>query len=216
MVTSAEQQQLNTGPNVNVPQLDDPPVPIENATLITPTVTGGTIAGATITGGTMADVQDDVDTLQTDMVDAQSDIETLQTVSDQWYGPFTVAHGDLTSAVDGEAQTITLFTATDSGAGAVSDAILLVATPFSGGSPVSVDGTVGNVDGVNTILGGTPIDMKTAGLTQMLQSDGDPVSILGNPGSIYTFTATPDGAHNLAALNAGSLTIWIKLGILPS
>lgn len=126
----------------------------------------------------------------------------------------TVGHADLTDAVNGEAQSINI--------GATLPANARIAyvdphdyTPFTGGGAVSVDlniGTSGDLDAIVAACDvlSAAVDGGPSTLTRGIR----PNKLFATIGAQLLATFTPDGAHNLNDLTAGSiiLDVWYFVG----
>jgi len=122
---------------------------------------------------------------------------------------YSAAHGDFTEAVNGVAQTVTL--AALPARTIVSSAVIKTVTAFSGGGLASLDASVG-ITGNTTAIIGTYDAFAAAGDNNFSGGAGS----LYYAGTNLTLTLTPDGAANLAGMNAGSIEIWIETATLPA
>lgn len=125
----------------------------------------------------------------------------------------TVAHGDLTDAVNGEAQAINLDTALPANARIVGVALKL-ATPFTGGGAASVALDIGTAGDADAIVDGA--DVLAAAVDG--QASTQPSGIAPNKhfaaGGQLLATFTPDGGAALLGLTAGSLVIDVLYTVL--
>ena len=122
----------------------------------------------------------------------------------------TIGHADLTGAVNGAAQAISIGTALPANARVFAHEVN-VATLFSGGSASAVKLDVGGTD-ADAIV--TQLDVFTGAATGALAgtSGVHPNGSFASEQLVATFT--PDGGHTLLALDAGSLTITVWYFVL--
>lgn len=122
----------------------------------------------------------------------------------------TIGHADLTDAVNGEAQAINI------GAVLPANAIVLahevnVATLFSGGGATAVKLDVGGTSATAVV---NQMDVFTGAATGALSPRTGAHAQGSFSAEQLVATFTPDGAHTLLALDAGSLTVTVWFSIL--
>jgi len=122
---------------------------------------------------------------------------------------YSKAHGDFSEAGLGVAETVTL--AALPARTIVSSAVIKTVTAFSGGGLASLDASVG-ITGNTTAIIGTYDAFAAAGDNNFSGGAGS----LYYAGTNLTLTLTPDGAANLAGMNAGSIEVWIETATLPA
>lgn len=122
---------------------------------------------------------------------------------------YSKAHGDFNEAGLGVAETVTL--AALPARTIVSSAVIKTVTAFSGGGLASLDASVG-ITGNTTAIIGTYDAFAAAGDNNFSGGAGS----LYYAGTNLTLTLTPDGAANLAGMNAGSIEVWIETATLPA
>lgn len=124
----------------------------------------------------------------------------------------TITHADLTAAVNGTAQAIEIGTLPP-GAVLTGKAYKLT-TQFTGGSASSVGMTLGDTDDVDRILTTADVLGGTAGAFV-----NGTAGVAAGPfaaATVVNATFTPDGAHTLLGLTAGSVTVEIYFAVPDS
>jgi hypothetical protein len=123
---------------------------------------------------------------------------------------FTVAHGQLTDPDNGDAQAITLGTIPANSV--VLYRRIKTSIAFSGGSIATLGIEVGigtNADQFLTSFDG----LAAVSATNFAESTTAATPTTAAFDVVATFT--PDAGHNLAALDAGSVDIWVYFMVLP-
>lgn len=148
----------------------------------------------------------------TNVEDALAEVKTLADAAIA-LGKRTVqiTHADLTDAVNGEAQVINIGDALPTNAVVLGHEVL-VSTLFSGGSVSAVALDIGGTD-ADAIVDG--MDVFTGAATGSLSPRTGAHAQGKFSAQQLTATFTPDGAHTLAELTAGDLTITVWYTILP-
>jgi len=122
----------------------------------------------------------------------------------------TIDHADLTNAVNGTAQAISIGSALPAGA-VVQGFEVSIATLFSGGGATSVKldvgGTVATGGVVTSIV--NQLDVFTGAATGRLWPVTGSRPLGRYPSQQLVATFTPDGAHTLLGLTAGALTVAV-------
>lgn len=124
----------------------------------------------------------------------------------------TIGHADLTDDVDGEAQVVPIGTALPSNARIVG--VSIHGTPFSGGSVASVTCKIGTSGDDDAIVASA--DLMTAFVDGECSAFtwGIAPHKLFAAGAQLNATLTPDGAHDLEDLTAGSVVVDVLYIIL--